>query len=74
MDKGEYGTALSALKNGDMGQNAAARTYSVPKATLQRHIYGANTSAVNGNKVVGSLSNLPPHVEEETESHTVFLN
>ena len=65
--------ALSALKNGDIGLNAAARTYSVPKATLKRHLDGSNTYAVDGKKVVGSLSDLPPDVEEEIVNHILKL-
>lgn len=65
--------ALSALKNGDMGLNAAARTYSVPKATLKRHFDGSNIYAVDGKKIVGSLSDLPSHVEEEIENHVLKL-
>ena len=65
--------ALSALKNGDMGLNAAARTYNVPKATLKRHFDGKNTYAVDGKKVVGSLSDLPAEVEEEIVNHVLKL-
>jgi len=42
--------ALSSVRNGDMGLNAASRAYSVPKATLKRHLEGKNYYAVEGKK------------------------
>jgi hypothetical protein len=37
--------SLYAFRNGDVGLNAAARTYGVPKATLKRRIDGKNKNA-----------------------------
>ena len=34
--------ALTALQNGDVGLNAIAKTYGVPKATLKRHLDSGN--------------------------------
>lgn len=65
--------ALAALRNGDLGLNAAAKQYSVPKATLKRHLDGKNCFAVEGTKVVGSVSDLPPAVEEEICQHVLRL-
>jgi hypothetical protein len=42
--------ALSSVRNVDMGLNAACRTYSVPKTTLERHLVGKNYYVVEGKK------------------------
>jgi hypothetical protein len=38
--------ALAAVRNGDIGLNAAAREYCVPKATPKRHLDGKNYFAL----------------------------
>lgn len=70
---GDMERALAAVRNGDIGLNAAAREYSIPKATLKRHLDGKNYYATEGNKVVGSLGDIPPHVEEELVRHVLDL-
>ena len=37
--------AMSAYRNGDMGLNASAKAYGLPKATLRRHLDGSNKHA-----------------------------
>ena len=65
--------ALAAVRNGDMGVNEAARTYSVPRATLQRHLAGKNCFAVEHKKIVGSIADLPTEIEQELVSHVLKL-
>ena len=65
--------ALQAVRNGDMGLNAAAKQYSVPKATLKRHLDGKNWFAVEKTKVIGSVSDIPPEVEKEICQHVMKL-
>jgi hypothetical protein len=60
--------ALAAVRNGDIGLNAAAREYCVPKATLERHSDGKNYVAVESTKVIGSVGDIHPHVEEQSSS------
>ncbi|KAJ4436413.1 hypothetical protein ANN_19046 [Periplaneta americana] len=44
--------ALAAVRNGDMGVNEAARTYSVPRVALQRHLAGKNCFPVEHKKII----------------------
>ena len=37
--------AISAVRNGDMGLNASAKAYGVPKATLKLHLDERNLYA-----------------------------
>jgi hypothetical protein len=55
----DIGRALAAVRNGDMGINAAARTYSIPRATLQRSLAEKYYFAVENKKVIGSTADLP---------------
>lgn len=79
--KRKYGTwesenmerALSSYRNGVMGLNEAARTFSVPKATLKRRIDGTNNVAKEGNKNFGRCVDLPKEVEEDLVKHILFL-
>jgi hypothetical protein len=57
--------ALAAVRNGDIGLNAAAREYCVLKATLKRHLHEKNYFAVESTQVIGSVGDIPPHVEEQ---------
>jgi hypothetical protein len=65
--------ALAAVRNGDIGLNAAAREYCVPKATLKRHLDGKNYFAVESTQVIGSVGDIPPHVEEQLVHHVLQL-
>ncbi|KAJ4439343.1 hypothetical protein ANN_07465 [Periplaneta americana] len=65
--------ALAAVGNGDLGLNAAAKQYSVPKATLKRHLDRRNWFALESKKITGSVSDLPPAVEEEICQHVLQL-
>jgi hypothetical protein len=47
--------ALDALRNKDMGLNAFARTYSIPKAILKRRFDGKNCYAVGHKKSLVAL-------------------
>jgi hypothetical protein len=43
---------LAAVRNGDIGLNAATREYCVPKATLKRLLDGKNYFAVESTQVI----------------------
>ena len=64
---------MSAYRNGDMGLNASAKAYGVPKATLKRHLYGSNKHANGEIKKLGRQQVLPLHVEEELVKHLVAM-
>ena len=63
----------SAYRNGDMGLNASAKAYGVPKATLKRHLDGSNKHANGEIKKLGRQQVLPLHVEEELVKHLVAM-
>ena len=65
--------ARSAYRNGDMGLNASAKAYSVPKGTLKRHLDGSNKHANGEFKKLGRQQVLPLHVEEELVKHLVAM-
>ena len=69
----ELSQAMSAYRNGDMGLNASAKTYGVPKATLKRHLYGSNNHANGQIKKLGRQQVLPLHVGEELMKHLVAM-
>jgi hypothetical protein len=50
--------ALEAVRNSDVGLNAASRKYSAPRAALKRHIDGKNYFAVENTQVISSVVNL----------------
>lgn len=54
--------ALDSVRNGDMGVNEAARTYDVPRATLQRRLKVTNCFAVEHKKIIGSTGDLVSRV------------
>jgi hypothetical protein len=65
--------ALSALECGDMGLNCAAKSYGIPKATLQRHFKKQNKIA-NGNvKYHGGPSCLGDELEQDLAQHCLEL-
>lgn len=70
----DLGRALSALRNGDMGLNAAARAYGVPKATLKRHHASTNKIANDDLKVAGRPPDLPQELEEELVEHALRMD
>ena len=45
----------------------------MPKVTLKRHLEGKNNFAVEGNKMIGSLGDLPPEIEKELVVHILKL-
>lgn len=61
--------ALEAVRNGDVGLNTASREYSVPKATLKRYLDGKNYFTVVNTQVIGSIGDIPSHVEGELVNH-----
>jgi len=63
----------SAVKMKVMGVNKAARTYSVPKATLLRHIKQVNVHAPSGDKSLGRSPDLPRDVENDLVQHILLL-
>jgi len=65
--------ALEAVRNSDIELNAASRKYSVPKATLIRHLDGKNYFEVENIQIIGSVGDIPPHVEEELINHVLQL-
>ena len=69
----ELSQAMSAYRNGDMGLNASAKAYGVPKATLKRHLDGSNKHANGEIKKLGRQQVLPLHVEEVLVKHLVAM-
>jgi hypothetical protein len=65
--------ALCAFRNGDMGLNAVARTYVVPKATLKRRIDGKNKNAIEHTQNFGRQCYLPKELEDELVQHILSL-
>jgi hypothetical protein len=65
--------ALEAVRNSDIELNAASRKYAVPKATLRRHLDWKNYFAVENTRVIGSVGDIPPHVEEGLINHVLQL-
>jgi hypothetical protein len=65
--------AMNAVKTQTMGLNEAARTYSVPKATLRRHVRRLNIHACDGVKRLGRSSDLPNDVEMDLLQHILLL-
>jgi hypothetical protein len=61
----EIDRALNASRKGDKGLNAVAQTYSVPKATINRHFDGENVVAAENKDIIGSISDIPQETEEE---------
>jgi len=61
------------MKTDAMGLNKAARTYSVPKATLLRHVKRLNVNAHDGEKKLGRTSDLPEDVENDLVQHILLL-
>ncbi|CAM1318676.1 Uncharacterised protein r2_g2668 [Pycnogonum litorale] len=57
--------AIGAIRRGDMGLNAAAKTYGVPKATLSRHEKKQNIYANEDVKFHGGVSCLGEDLEQE---------
>jgi len=57
--------ALGAVRRGDMGINAAAASYSVPKATLLRHLKSQNKFANDSKQFHGGVTVLPENLEIE---------
>lgn len=72
-EEDDMSRAIDAARNGDMSVNEAARTYGVPRATLQRHLAGKNSFAVEEKKFIGSTPDLPAEVEDELVSHVLKL-
>jgi hypothetical protein len=70
-EEDDMSRALDSVRNGDMGVNEAARTYDVPRATLQRRVKGKNSFAVEHKKIIGSTSDVPEEVEQELVSHVL---
>jgi hypothetical protein len=65
--------AVYAFRNGDMGLNAAARTYGVPKATLKRRIDKKNKNATERAQNFGRPRDLPKELEDDLVRHILSL-
>lgn len=65
--------AIGAMRRGDMGLNAAAKTYGVPKATLSRHEKNQNIYANEEVKFHGGVSCLGEDLEQELVDHCLTL-
>lgn len=61
-------SAIAAVNSGS-GLNATARAFSVPKATLKRHLVGSNKAAHGNVKHLGRCTDLPTEVEEQLAKH-----
>ncbi|XP_033611623.1 uncharacterized protein LOC117283151 isoform X2 [Cryptotermes secundus] len=46
-EEDDMSRAFDSVRNGDMGVNEAARTYDVPRATLQRRLKGGLLTRIN---------------------------
>lgn len=65
--------AIAAVSNGDMGINAACRTYGVSKPTLKRRLDGKNIFTTDNKKVFGRPQDLPSEIEEQLVQHILDL-
>lgn len=65
--------ALSTMQRGDMGLNAASKSYGVPKATLSRHEKCQNLYANGTVKYHGQSCTLTESMEEELVEHCLQL-
>jgi hypothetical protein len=65
--------AIECMSNGDMGLNATAKFFGIPKATLSRHVKSQNKIANGSEKFHGKLSCLGAELEEELAQHCLEL-
>ena len=72
-DVTEMEMALNAMERGDMGLNAAAKFYGIPKATLSRHAKCQNKIANEATKFHGGQPTLPKELEDELVQHCMNL-
>ena len=80
--RGEYGKwcendmkkALYAVRSGDMGLNAASRTFNIPKHTLKRHLDDKNKYAKDGRKYSGHPQVLSEELESLLVQHMINLD
>ena len=65
--------ALGAVRRGDMGINASAASYGVPKTTLLRHLKGQNKFANDDTKFHGGVTTLPEDLENELVQYCLSM-
>ena len=61
------------MKRGDMGINAAAASYNVPKTTLLRHLKSQNKFANDATKFHGGVTALPEDLENELVQYSLDM-
>lgn len=66
-------SAIEAVRQSRMGLNKAAKHFSVPKATLQRHVKGLNKRSQEGKKQLGRSQDLPDEIEHDLVSHILLM-
>ena len=66
--------ALSAIRNGDMGLNAVARTYGINKSTIKRHLNKTNAYANDDVRYFGHPSVFSAEMEDLLEKHILKLD
>lgn len=69
----ELSLAIRAFENGEMGLNACAKTYRVPKASLKRHLESKNKIANGPKKFHGGVPTFSIDIENEIKAHLLSL-
>jgi len=66
-------SAVDAVRQNQMDLNQAAKQFSVPKATLQRHVKRLNKRSQDGKKQLGRSQDLPEEIEDDLVSHILQM-
>jgi hypothetical protein len=66
--------AIMAYRNGDVGLNAASRTYGVPKATLKTRTDGGSINAVNRVQAFGRSIDIRKKHVDDLSKHVLLLD
>lgn len=69
----ELKLAINSFRNGELGLNACAKTYGIPKATLKRHLDSKNKIAKEGIKFHGGVTTFSIDIEAEIKTHLLKL-
>lgn len=69
----ELNLAMNAYQNGELGLNASAKTYNIPKATLKRHLESKNKIANRNVKFHGGVPTFSKDIEIEIKNHLIKL-
>lgn len=69
----ELNLAINSFQAGELGLNACARTYNVPKATLKRHLESTNKIAKSTIRFHGGVTTFSADIEAEIKNHLLNL-